>query len=158
MELTVGLPAPALELPLEGGGTASAPARGAPQLLFFFKVDCPTSALAVPALERLRRAHPRLELLPISQDDAAGTRAWRGAHGLTARAAIEGETFPASAAFGLAVTPTLVLLDSRGAVAAVQEGWSREGYNAAAALAARLLGEEAQVVAPEGEGPAFRPG
>lgn len=158
MDLQIGAKAPTLTLAGTSGPRAIPAAGGKAQALFFLKVDCPTCPLAAPAVERLRRAYPGLDVVAVSQDDEAATRRWMGEHGLAAEvAACEGEGYPASAAFGLGAVPTLVLLDGQGRLAAVQEGWSRDGYDALAREAARLVGSPPVAIAPA-EGPAFRPG
>jgi hypothetical protein len=65
----------------------------------------------------------------------------------------------ASDAFGVRATPTWVLLDASGRVAATAEGWSRAEANALARHAVRLAGAPPAEVAPDGgPEPAFRPG
>ena len=138
-------------------GTVVIPAVGRSQALFFFKADCPTCPLAAPAVEHLREAYPALEVVAVSQDNSAAARLWLARHGLGAAIAHDGEGYPASRAFGLLAVPTLVLIDDRGKIAAVQEGWSRAGYDELAQQAARLTGLPVVPIAPA-EGPAFQPG
>ncbi|HEY3448170.1 MAG TPA: TlpA disulfide reductase family protein [Myxococcales bacterium] len=157
MELTIGAQAP--RLTLQGpAGPRTIPAAGRAQAVFFFKVDCPTCPLAAPAVERLRKAYPGLDVVAVSQDAERETQEWMRAQGLDwSVAALEGERYPVSAAFGLAAVPTLVLVDGGGAIVAAQEGWSRDGYDALAKEAARLLGATPVAIAPA-DGPAWRPG
>ncbi|MGC4117026.1 MAG: TlpA disulfide reductase family protein [Myxococcales bacterium] len=157
MELTTGAQAP--RLTLKGlAGPREIPAVGKLQALFFFKVSCPTCPLAAPAVERLRQAYPALDVVAVSQDEADESKSWAQQHGLEpGLLAVEGAGYPASAGFGLAAVPTLVLVDGSGKVAAVQEGWSRNGYDALAGEAERLVGAAPVPIAPA-EGPAFRPG
>lgn len=157
MDKTNGQKAPQLSLAGVSGPRAVGAPRG-PQALFFFKVSCPACPLAAPAVERLRQAYPGLDVVAVSQDGEPEAKDWARQHGLDPTAlALDGEGHQASAAFGLATVPTLVLLDGQGTIAAVQEGWSRDGYDALAKEAARLVGAPPVAVAPA-EGPAFRPG
>ncbi len=157
MPLTIGARAPQVTLPGPTGPRTIA-AAGRPQAVFFFKVSCPACPLAAPAVERLRQAYPGLDVVAVSQDGEAETEEWMSRHGLDRSVAtVEGDGYPASAAFGLAAVPTLVLLDGAGTVAAAQEGWSRDGYDALAKAAADLVGAAPVAIAPA-EGPAFRPG
>jgi len=155
MELATGSAVPHLQLKGERG-TIDVP-RAGPQALFFFKVSCPTCPLAAPAVERLRQAYPDIEVVAISQDDLPDARAWLDRLGLAAPIALEGDTYPASNAFNLVTVPTLVLIDGAGRIAAVQEGWSRKGYDELAGCAARLVGSTSVPIAP-GSGPVWQPG
>lgn len=157
MDRTIGQRAPQATLAgIAGPREIGLPGR--PQAIFFFKASCPTCPLAAPAVERLRQAYPGLDVVAVSQDGEPEARDWARQHGLDPTAlALDGERYQASAAFGLATVPTLVLLDGQGTIAAVQEGWSRDGYDALAKEAARLVGAPPVAIAPA-EGPAFRPG
>jgi peroxiredoxin len=161
MDLEIGQKAAALELPAQDGARAALGQGGRPQVLFFFKVGCPTSPLAVPAIERLRELYAARpggpSLVCVSQDPAAETRAWADEHGLRGPFALDDGEFAASRAFGLVAIPTAVVLDSDGKLAALQEGWSRAGYDALAREVARLCGMAFQPIAPR-DGPEFRPG
>jgi peroxiredoxin len=134
-------------------------ASDGPAVLAFYKGDCPASAAAAPAVARLA-ALPGLAVAAVSQDVPAETAAFASAHGWSPPLRVLGdpEPWPASEAWGVLVTPTLVLLARGGRVEAVLEGWSRADVNALAARAAALAGAPPQVVSPPGEGPDFRPG
>jgi hypothetical protein len=135
-------------------------AAGGPALLFFYKGDCPACEAAVHVLPRLA-AVPGLAVAAISQDGPAETDDFSRAHGLAAggvRVIVDPEPWPASVTYGVAVTPTLVLLAPGGKVEARFEGWSRDDANALAAKAAALAGAPAPVVSTAADGPAFRPG
>jgi peroxiredoxin len=155
VELAAGNAVPKLSLTGERG-TFAVPAKG-PQALFFFKVSCPTCPIAAPAVELLRKAYPGLEVIAVSQDEPASTRAWLDKHGLAAPVALEGESYPASNAFGLVTVPTLVLVDGAGRIASVLEGWSRKGFDELASKAAQLVGVPPVAIAPV-PGPVFQPG
>jgi peroxiredoxin len=160
MDVLPGAQAPELQLGLASGETARVGASGQAQLLFFFNVECPTSPLAAEAVERLRECYGqlgKLEVIAVSQDEPVGTEHWVERHRLQARVALEGSEYPASRAFGLVVVPSSVLLDGGGRVLAVQEGWSRQGYDDLARAVAAQTGQPFQTVASR-SAPAFRPG
>jgi peroxiredoxin len=136
-------------------------AAGRPALLFFYKSDCPTSAVAADVLPRFAAAVPGLAVVAVSQDDITATRAFSDAHGWRAIHVLrDPEPWRASDAFAVRATPTWFLIDAGGTTVAADEGWSRDAANALAREAARLRGGvPATQVAPEdGSLPAFRPG
>jgi len=137
-----------------------APAGGRPALLLFYRADCGASEVAGPVLPRFA-AIRGLALAAVSQDRPEETGAFAAASGFGAavRSLVDPEPWPASVAFGIRATPTWVLVDEQGRVAAVAEGWSRDDANAIAGEAARLCGSPALVVAPpDGPEPPLRPG
>jgi hypothetical protein len=157
-----GAPAPAARAAaLDGAAVDLAGlAVGGPALLFFYKGDCAASDAAAHVLPRLARV-PGLAVAAISQDPPLETGAFDRAHRLAeggVRVLLDSEPWPASDAFGVAATPTLVLLAPGGGVEAVEEGWSRDAANALAARAAALAGAAPPVVSTAADGPAFRPG
>jgi peroxiredoxin len=161
MPLSPGDPAPpAVAADLSGGPVPLAPAGGRPALLVFTKADCGASEVAGSVLHRFG-AVAGLDVVAVSQDPTAEAAAFAASRALGSgvRILVDAPPFPASDAFRVLVTPTWVLLDGRGAVAAVAEGWSRDDANALAAAAARLCGSAPVVVAsPDGPEPALRPG
>ena len=160
--LQAGRQLPALDLtdtagvPVALAGLAS----HGPALLFFYKADCPATAVAGPVLTRFAKL-AGLALVAVSQDGADETAAfeeacgWRG----TVRVLRDAEPWPASATLGARVTPTWVLAERGGRIAAAAEGWSRDDANRLAATAAALLGLAPLEVSSEGGAePAWRPG
>jgi hypothetical protein len=142
--------------PVELAGLAA----GGPALVFFYRGDCPASEAAAPALPRFAEI-PRLAVAAVSQDGAGETVAFARAHGWAPglRVLVDPEPWATSNAWGVAVTPTFVLLAPGGRVEEVVEGWSRAEANALAARASALAGAPPVVVSsPEDGGPAFRPG
>jgi hypothetical protein len=138
---------------------ASLAARG-PALLFFYKGDCSASEAAAHVLPRLA-AVAGLAVLAISQDGPEDTDAFSRAHRLAAggvRMIVDPEPWPASVEYGVAITPTFVLLAPGGKVEARFEAWSRDDANALAAKAAALVGAPAPVVSTAADGPTFQPG
>jgi peroxiredoxin len=161
MPVATGQAAPrAQALALAGGPVDLAGlAAGGPALLFFYKGDCGASEAAAHVLPRLA-AVPGVSAAAISQDGPHETRAFAAAHGWgrAVRVLVDPEPWAASRAYGVAATPTWILLAPGGRVDAVLEGWSRDDANALAARAAALAGAPAQVVSSPADGPAFRPG
>lgn len=163
MPIAPGAPAPeARAVPLGDGGEPLAlvtlAARG-PALLFFYKGDCATCAVAAHVLPRAA-AIRGLAVAAISQDDAVATAVFARDHRLAApvQVVVDPEPWRASDAFGVRATPTWVLLAPGGRVDAVLEGWSRDDANALAARAAALAGAPTAAVSTAADGPAFRPG
>lgn len=146
--------------PAAGPVDLGALASTRPALVVFYKADCPASEAAAPALPRFA-AIRGLSVAAVSQDGPEETARFARAHGWTAalRRLRDPEPWPASDAWGIAVTPTFVLVAPGGRVEAVAEGWSRDEANRLAARAATLAGAPPVVVSrPEDGGPAYRPG
>lgn len=161
MTVRTGIPAPAaraFDLAGRAVDLAGLAASG-PTLLFFYKGDCPASESAAHVLPRLAGI-PGVAVAAVSQDGEAETRAFAAAHGLGGAVSVfvDREPWPASDAFGVAVTPTLVLLAPGARVEAVAEGWNRDDANALAARAAALAGAPEREVSTAADGRAFRPG
>jgi hypothetical protein len=133
---------------------------GGPAVLFFYKGDCSASDVAAHVLPRLASL-PGLAVAAVSQDGPEETDAFSRAHRLAAggvQMLVDPEPWPASEAFRVLTTPTLVLVARGGRVEAVVEGWSRDDANALAARAASLAGAPTRVVSTAADGPSFRPG
>ncbi|HLB62418.1 MAG TPA: hypothetical protein VJN50_06785 [Actinomycetota bacterium] len=129
-----------------------------PSVLWFFKVTCPVCQMSAPKIEVVDRAFPGL-VTGIGQDAAGDIAAFGAEHGTGIRALPDVDPYPVSNAFGIEVVPTLVVVDSGGAVADVVESWSRDGYNRAAVTIAELTGSGPVVVSQASDGlPPFRPG
>lgn len=145
---------------LGAGVDLAALAASGPAVLFFYKGDCLASEAAAHALPRLARI-PGVAVAAISQDPPQLTDGFSDVHGLAAggvRVLVDPEPWPASNAWEVLSTPTLVLLGRGARVEATLEGWSRDAVNALAARAAALAGAPVVVVSGPGDGPAFRPG
>lgn len=162
-ELGPGAAVPDIDLAsLDAERTALSLARGRlPAALFFFKVDCPTCPVAAPAIERLHQAYggAAARVVGVSQDGAAETRQFLAAHGASFPTLVDDPELRASAAFGLVVVPTLVLVGSDGRVERVEEGFSRQAYNEVSQALAVASGRPYQPVSVEADGsPAWKPG
>jgi peroxiredoxin len=161
-QLDAGRRLPAARARDEDGAAVPLPglADDGPVLLFVYKADCPATALAGPVLPRFARL-AGLALVAISQDDEADTAGFAEACGWAGAVRVlrDPEPWRASDALGARVTPTWVLVERGGRIAAAAEGWSRNDVNGLAASAAALLGVPALVVSVEGGAePAWRPG
>lgn len=141
--------------PIDLGALAS----DGPALLVFLRADCPASEAAAPVLPRFASIGG-LAVAAVSQDDREETARFARTYGWTEamRTLLDPEPWPASNAWGVAVTPTFVLLAPGGTLEAVAEGWSRDEANGLAARATELLGSPPVEVSRPGDGPAFRPG
>ena len=161
-QLGAGALIPRVEVSGEAGAhvrLASLAATG-PVLLFVYKADCPATAVAGPVLPRFARLSG-LQVVALSQDGEAETAAFARACGWggTVRVLRDPEPWIASDALGARVTPTWVLVERGGRIAAAAEGWSRDDANRLSATAAGLLLAAPLEVSPEGGAePAWRPG
>jgi peroxiredoxin len=96
-----------------------------PILLAFYKISCPVCQLTLPFLNRL--ADSALQILAISQDDAASTLRFHTRFNVTLPTLLdpEEENYPASNAFGITHVPTLFLIEPDGIISQVSEGFSK---------------------------------
>lgn len=161
-QLAAGALLPAAEVSDEAGAPVSLRSLEGegPALLFVYKADCPATAVAGPVLPRFAGLDG-LRVFAISQDDEAGTAAFAEASGWARKVRVlrDLEPWRASDALGARVTPTWILVDRGGRIAAAAEGWSREDANRLAASAAALLGLAPPTVSPDGGAePPWRPG
>ncbi len=160
--LEAGQPLPLVEVTDGSGALLRLPALAdaGPALLFVYKADCPATAVAGPVLPRFAQL-TGLNLVALSQDDEAETIGFAKACGWDGKVRLlrDPEPWRASDALGARVTPTWVLVERGGRIAAAAEGWSRDDVNQLAATAAGLLGLPAPVISPEGGAePPWRPG
>src|SRR5258708_11799929 len=127
--LESGSRAPSFKLKSIDGATQSLEeilANG-PVLLAFFKIGCPVCQLALPYLERLA-ASPSLQVVAISQDDAAATSGFLQRFGITFPALLDQskEGYPASNAYGMTTVPSLRLFVKDGGIASSSTGVSKK--------------------------------
>jgi peroxiredoxin len=161
-QLDAGRTLPDVEVTGEAGAPVrlTALAADGPALLFVYKADCPATAVAGPVLGRFTQLGG-LRLFALSQDDQAGTAGFAAACGWAGKVGVlrDPEPWRASNALGARVTPTWILVERGGRIAASAEGWSREDANRLAASAATLLGQAPVTVSKEGGAePPWRPG
>lgn len=163
MPLAVGTRAPAFTLPASDGAPRSLAqlVAGGPAVLAFFKSTCPTCVLAFPVYGELaRRYGEEVPVVAVSQDPLIQAVGWlreQGFEGLVLDDA--SDHYAVSAAFGIEVVPTLVLLNGDTTVERVVAAWDREATNALASLLGERTGRvTAPVSTPEDGRPVFKPG
>lgn len=128
---------------------------GGPALFCIGHSDCQTSRLALPYFDRLHRRRTRpIPVVAILQDDPAVARELAAELGLGLPVLLEQEPYPVALALGLTTVPTLLLVDTRGRVTELSEGFRRSDLES---LADRL-GVAPPLFAPEDTAPPLRPG
>jgi peroxiredoxin len=152
---SVGRQAPDFRLATLDGAVAalSELASSGPVVLVFFKASCPTCQLTLPYLERLKD-NGNLRIVAISQDDAAATRRFHQAYGITLQTLLDDRTagYAASNAFGISQVPTAFQVESGGTISHAWEGFSKADMEA--------LGQRAgiTVFGPGDHVPVWKPG
>lgn len=151
----MGARAPEFALETVAGGAESLAAilgRG-PALLAFFKVSCPVCQMTFPFLDRLhRQAGGKLQILGVSQDNAADTREFNRECGVSFPVLIDRRGYPASNAFGIDTVPSLFLVEPDGKISLAGGGFSKRDLEAVG----RRVG--ASPFQAEDRVPDFRPG
>lgn len=121
--------APGFRLPALDGGTYTPRdllANG-PVVLVFFKASCPVCQFTLPFLERIA-AGSALRFAAVSQDDEETTRRFHERFGVTFLTLIDGPAprYPASDAYGIAMVPSLFVLETDGTVSKSFAGFSKK--------------------------------
>ena len=99
--------------------------RNGPVLVTLFKVSCPVCQYTFPFLERLSKS-TNIQVVGISQDDAAATEEFRREFGITFPAWIDpAKGYPAGNAFGIESVPSMFLVQPDGKIAMAWSGWSK---------------------------------
>lgn len=135
--------------------------KNGPVLVAFFKVSCPTCQLALPFIQRLHEAYggANLTILPVSQDDAAGTREFMAEFGVRLPVLLDNHGYAASKSYGLTNVPSLFWISSDGSIQISSVGFSRADLENISAEAARATGKPVKSVFRLGERvPDFKPG
>jgi len=126
--------------------------EGLPLLLAFFKVDCPTSRLAWPYVQKLHALYggTAVRVTGVCQDTAAEGAAFYREHGkATFDLLFDPEPrFAASNAFDVDSVPHLVLLSPGAEVKKTLTGWSRREMEALGRELAEAKGLAARPVVP----------
>jgi peroxiredoxin len=129
--VAAGAKAPSFQLACLDGSTRSLQQilAGGPALLAFFKISCPVCQLTAPYLERLA-ANQTVQVIGISQDDAAATRGFAQRFGVTFTTLLDlsGEDYPASNAYGISSVPSLFLIEPDGVISRAFNGFSRRDF------------------------------
>ncbi len=131
LALKPGTKAPAVELPLLGGGTFSlgeSLSKGAVALAFF-KVSCPVCQYAFPFFDRMASLlnGKGLSFIGVSQDTGADTRDFAKSFGVHFPLALDDTSrYPVSNAYGLTSVPTLFVVQEDGTISHTIISWSKQ--------------------------------
>jgi peroxiredoxin len=132
--------------------------RGAPKVVYFYKVTCPVCQMAAPAVQTFDRAYPG-HIVGIGQDPPAKLAEFGDSYGQEFPTHPDAPPYPASSAYGISVVPTAVLVDPEGMVVDAVESWDRDGLNRVSKHLAELTGRPYTPISEPADGrPAFRPG
>jgi peroxiredoxin len=125
-----GSKAPAVKLPLLGGGTFSLAdwlSHGRVALAFF-KVSCPVCQYAFPYFERIAKLlkGKGLTFVGVSQDDARDTADFAKTFGVNFPIALDDtRRYPVSNGYGLTTVPTLIVVNQDGSIERTIVSWSK---------------------------------
>jgi peroxiredoxin len=94
-----------------------------PVLLVLYKISCPVCQLILPFLEQI--ASGALQIVAISQDDAAATRRFQAKFGAIVPTLLDraDENYPVSNAFGITNVPSLFLVEPDGVISFTSVGF-----------------------------------
>jgi thiol-disulfide isomerase/thioredoxin len=110
----VPVPAPALTLPLEGGGTFNlAKAHGQVVFLDFWASWCEPCKLSIPLIEQYKAAHPQTLVYSIDAGEVESVAA-RYARKANMRRVAFDTNMKAADAFGVDVFPTMIVIGRDG--------------------------------------------
>ena len=129
--LIPGTKAPAVELPLLGGGKFSlgdSLSKGAVALAFF-KVSCPVCQYAFPYFDRMAKLleGKGLTFVGVSQDSARDTADFAKTFGVHFPIALDDTAhYPVSNAYGLTNVPTLFVVQDDGTISHTIISWAKE--------------------------------
>jgi len=130
---------PDIELEMESGTRFVAPEGEA--LYGFFKTTCPTSELAWPYYDRIRRIGDKgLPTFAVSQDDRAETATFNRRLEVGLETLYDPPPWKASSALRLTNVPTFFLVGSNGRIRATVVGFQRPRLDELARRAAYLSG------------------
>jgi hypothetical protein len=141
-------------------GSAAPPASGE-TLYALFHTGCPTSELAWPYLERLRRIGEGrgLRIVAVSQDSPEETRQFQSRLGVAAETLYDPPPWRASEALGLESVPAFVRVGPEGRLEELVVGFQKERMAGFAARSAALAGlPPSEFFRPDENVPAIRPG
>jgi peroxiredoxin len=157
--LDPGMPFPSIALRDEKGRAAAVPPGEV--LYAFFKTTCPTSELAWPYLDRVRKIGEGggLSVLAVSQDDPEMTARFYEDLGVAIPTLYDREPWEASEAVGLTNVPAFLVVGGDGIIRDVAVGFQRHKMEEFAELAADRAGRRGAALFLPGENvPALKPG
>lgn len=139
--------------PIPGVDLATRPAIVA----FFYKVTCPVCEMTAPKAAAFERAYPGVPV-GVGQDPPERLERFSRDRGLAFASVADVAPYGISAAYGVQVVPTTVLI-GEGRVLRTVESWDRDGLNELSRAVARITGlPYAEVSHPADGLPPFRPG
>lgn len=153
------MPFPSIALRDERGRVAAIPPGEV--LYAFFKTTCPTSELAWPYLDRVRKIGEGggLSVLAVSQDDPETTARFYEDLGIAIPTLYDREPWEASEAVGLTNVPAFFVVARDGIIRDASVGFQRHKMEEFAELAADRAGRRAAALFLPGENvPALKPG
>lgn len=132
-----------------------------PVLVAFFKVNCVTSQLTFPFLQRIFEMNggPRFSLWGVSQNHPRDTKLFIRKFGIKFPVLIDGRGYPVSNRYGLTNSPTLFLIVPGGRIQITCVGFSKADLEAISAEAARATGTKAEpLFKADDQVPLLKPG
>jgi peroxiredoxin len=158
-----GATAPAIVLKdIDGNRRCLADAlKTGPVLAVFFKVNCVTSQLTFPFLERMSKMYggANFTFWGISQNHRKDTGLFTKRFGISFPVLVDGKGYPVSNRYGLTNSPTLFLIMPGGRIQVTSIGFSKADLEMIAREAARNSGKPvAPLFKPEDAVPAWKPG
>ena len=129
-----------------------------PRGLFFYKVTCPTCALAAPRMRAFEDAYPG-RVIGIGQDPEEDLVRFTRENAMGIHSIADEPPYPSSDAYAVVSVPTLYLVGQDGRVMESVGAWDRTGFNRVAGRIADLTGADAVTISSPGDGlPDFKPG
>lgn len=164
--VTVGEPAPALDLVLEDTEGTSHLLRDTlatgPVLIGIYKSSCQASKTIFPFLERLhqRYAAHGLTVFGVAQDSANVSRSFGRRASVSFPILIDTDDYAMTLAFDITATPTIFLLEADGSIAYTTMGFLKDSVDEFAAAVAATVGQPAEPVFTDADTdvPRFVPG
>ena len=131
--LTAGTKAPDFTLSTTDGQTFSLAQalQAGPVVAGFFKVSCPVCQYALPFLERLYQSYGRkVQIIGVSQDDAAKTRAFMKQFGVTFPVLLDpADSYLVSNEYRLTNVPSVFFIDGGGEIEISSVGWVKADFD-----------------------------
>lgn len=157
--LDTGVTFPTMTL-RDAAGNPATPGAGE-TLYAFFKTTCPTTEMAWPFLERIRRVAEgsALRVVAVSQDEPAETQEFNRRLAVAVETLYDPPPWSASDKLALTNVPAFFLVDREGMLRQSATGFQKDKMEAFAARAAQLAGRPYGGLFRPGENvPAIKPG